>query len=86
MLACREGHLRDLHGRLGVQGLHVDGEHVLIGIAGSHGLSRGSSHSQAVEVHGLRGEEADGGLEAVGSNLIAGIAEEHDGQRTVGGG
>ena len=84
-LASREGHLRHLHSRLGVERLHGDGQHVLFGITGGYGLRRGGNSSQTVEVHRLGREEAYFSLEAIGSNIVAGITEEHHGQRAIVG-
>ncbi len=82
-LACGEDHLGHLHGRFGIQSIHRDGQHVLISITTSNRPRRGCSRGYAIKVHWLRGEQADGCFETIGSNFVRSITEKNNCQRAV---
>ena len=78
-----ERHLGHLHGRFCVECLHRDVQHVLCLVARSDILCGGCCGGDAVEVHGLRGEQAYCCLPAIGIDRVAGVAEEDNRQRTI---
>ncbi len=84
VLASIEHHLCHLHSRLGVHGLNVDGQHVLVRVTGTDGLGRGGCCGDTVEVHWLWGEQADLSFPSCESGGLR-CCFKHYGQRAIVG-